>query len=169
MSKPVKKYIKTKKGVVSTIYFGQKGTSKRRGHRPPEYSRESLQGWLFSQALFHELYEEWKQSGYMKRLKPSIDRKYDDIHYCMSNIQLMTWGENQDKSYKHHKEGIKKYDQKEVAQYSIGGELLHIYHSVNQAARENGIKQANISKVCVGTRKTTGGFVWKFTQGEINE
>ncbi len=90
----VVKYQKTKKGVIGLLYNSQKKHSKTRGHRPPEYTKQEFKDWIVSQTLFHELYDEWKQSGYIRRLKPSVDRKYDDIHYCMSNIQLMTFGEN---------------------------------------------------------------------------
>ena len=90
---------RTKDGIVTTIYKGQKQSSKKRGHRPPEYSKKVLREWLFSQVIFHELYNEWVQSGYMRRLKPSVDRKEDSVHYCMSNIQLMTSGDNNGKRY----------------------------------------------------------------------
>ena len=93
-TKAVAKYQRTKKGVIGTIYNRQTRSSKSRGHRPPEYTKKEFKEWIVSQTLFHELYDEWKQSGYLKRLKPSVDRKCDDIHYCMNNIQLMTWEEN---------------------------------------------------------------------------
>ncbi len=93
-NKRAKKFKRSKSGVISQLYSAQKASSKKRGHRPPEYSREELKDWLYSQSLFHELYSEWVQSGYIKRLKPSVDRDRDETHYCFSNIRLCQWQEN---------------------------------------------------------------------------
>lgn len=93
-----KKYSKTKDGLIGVLYNTQKKSSRKRGHRPPEYSKQDFKDWCYSQKVFHELYEEWKQSKFNDRLKPSIDRKCDDIHYCMNNIQIVTWKENNEKA-----------------------------------------------------------------------
>ncbi len=79
------------------ILHVQKASSRHRGHRLPEYDEQTLHDWLMSQEKFHVLFEEWKQSGWDTNLKPSIDRKSNDVHYCLSNIQLMTWEENRQK------------------------------------------------------------------------
>ncbi len=152
---------RTKPGTITAIYEGQLGSSKKRGHRPPEYTKQELIEWLTSQVLFHELYDEWKQSGYIRRLKPSVDRKCDDVHYCMSNIQLMTWGENDDKASREHKEGILVYDQKPVLQYDKEGNFIAEYFSQTEASRQTGIPQSNIWKVLEGKRKHAGGFRWQ--------
>jgi len=65
---------RTTKGVISTLYSGQKTSSKKRGVRSPEYTKEEFSNWLLSQPKFHELLSEWRLSGYVKRLKPSVDR-----------------------------------------------------------------------------------------------
>ena len=88
---------RSKNGVVAVIYSNQITHSKSRGHRKPEYTKTELGEWLFSQQKFHELYSEWVNSGHKKRLSPSVDRKHDDIHYCMSNVQLMSWEDNNKK------------------------------------------------------------------------
>ena len=91
---------RTKEGMIKMAFKSQKRNSKIRGHRAPEYNLKELTEWCFSQKLFHELYDEWKQSKFDKNLHPSIDRKYDEIHYCFQNIELMTWKENFEKSVK---------------------------------------------------------------------
>ncbi len=96
--KAVVKYQRSKKGVANVIYNSQRLHSKKRGHRLPEYTKQELKEWLYSQKLFHELYLEWVNSGHKRRLKPSVDRKHDDVHYCMSNIVLITWEENNSKT-----------------------------------------------------------------------
>ena len=92
-----RKWKKTKLGIISVIYSNQKIHSKTRGHRPPEYTKQELKEWLFSQPKFHEIYSEWVNSNYKRRLTPSVDRKHDDIHYCFSNIQIITWYANMQK------------------------------------------------------------------------
>ena len=156
-----KEYYRTKIGLTTRIYNNQKQHSKTRGHRSPEYSKQELQEWLYSQTSFHELYSEWVNSNYEKRLTPSVDRKHNDIHYCMKNIQLMTWGENDAKGSRDHKEGILVYDQQEVIQLDKEGNIVAEYISQNQASRLTGIPQANIWKTLEGKRKTAGGFKWQ--------
>lgn len=151
---------RTKKSLVGDIYYNQLSNSKARGHRAPEYSKEELYEWLVSQTKFHELFAEWKASGEVKRLIPSVDRKCDDVHYCMSNIQLMTFGENEDK-YKADKLANRSIvDQIEVEQYAVeSGELIATYTSMAEATRVTGAK--SISSVCSGQRKQSGGYIWR--------
>lgn len=40
-----------------------------------------------------------------------------------------------------------------------------VYESMAEAARQNGIKQGNISCVCAGKHKRAGGFHWKYWEG----
>lgn len=41
-------------------------------------------------------------------------------------------------------------------------ETGEVFDSISDAYRKTGIYQSNISKVCLGKRKTTGGFHWAF-------
>ena len=52
---------------------------------------------------------------------------------------------------------------KKVAQYSLDGNLIQIYESITDAAKQTGQKSSsNISQVCKGKAKTAGGFIWKY-------
>ena len=42
------------------------------------------------------------------------------------------------------------------------GNVTGTYKSLADAGRENGLHSANIHKVLVGERKSTGGFGWKY-------
>ncbi|RLG69216.1 MAG: hypothetical protein DRO11_08080 [Methanobacteriota archaeon] len=144
----------TKEGLVTRMYNGQKDTSKSRGHRPPEYSKQELQEWLFSQVAFHELYDEWKQSKFKKALRPSVDRKEDSIHYCMSNIQLMTWHDNLEKAH--------RSKDKAVIQIDIeSGEVIGRYSNSIVAEQATGVNRGGISNCTTGKARTAGGFIWK--------
>lgn len=83
--------------MISQIYDGQKYTSKKRGHTPPSYTKQELKEWILQQENFSILFNLWKESGFNMNNKPSIDRLDDDKPYSFSNIQLMTWKENNDK------------------------------------------------------------------------
>jgi len=165
-----KVYSRTKKGIITTIYGTQRFHSKNRGHRLPEYTKQELKEWLDSQTLFHELYSEWINSDYKKDLKPSVDRKHNDIHYCMSNIALTTWGDNKAKGHEDSKTaklntGMPK---KPVEQYTKEGIYMNTYISTREAARVFNLKSSSsIADVCKGRAgcKTAGGFIWKYAGG----
>ena len=152
---------KSKEAFIGRLYSNQVGSSKKRGHRPPEYSKSDLIDWLFSQKLFHTLYSEWVMSGFDKDLIPSIDRKCDDVHYCMNNIQLMTWRENRTKGHSDRRNGVNTSLSMAVEQFTKGGEFVASFVSFKEAERITGVSNSHISKVCKGKRKTAGGFIWR--------
>ena len=155
-------YQRTKKGLIINIYNRQRSNSKQRGHRSPEYTRQEFEEWLFSQELFHTLYNEWKMSDYKTRLVPSVDRLNDYVHYCFGNIQLMTWGENKDKGYLDRVSGKNNKANKTVLQYDMSMNFIAEYHSTNEASRVTNIGRGNIGNVCNGKRKSAGKFIWRF-------
>ncbi len=153
-------YHKTKRGIITKIYGQQKSNSKKRGHRMPEYTKKELGEWLMSQTLFHELFDEWMQSGYKSRLKPSVDRKNNYIHYCIMNIRLCTWGENHSMGGVAMVDGDDTRTCKVVRQYTKDGIFVAEYFSGREAERRTGIDQGAISYACIGKYKSAGGFVW---------
>lgn len=52
---------------------------------------------------------------------------------------------------------------KEVAQYDLNNNLLKIFRSTREAAKELNLDASTISKVCRGQNKTHGGFIFKYT------
>lgn len=49
---------------------------------------------------------------------------------------------------------------KPVQQFSLTGELIAEYFSTKEAERQTGIR--HVYRACNGTRKTSGGYVWKY-------
>ena len=43
-----------------------------------------------------------------------------------------------------------------------GDQIIARYESISEAARENNLSKGNIQRVLGGSRKTTGGFKWKY-------
>jgi hypothetical protein len=162
-----KSWSKTKEGVIQTIWDAQKRSCKTRRMQYPSYSKEWFFEWCLNQDLFHILFEDWINSNYEKRMKPSVDRKDNFISYEKDNIQLMTWGENERKGNKDLRRGQARYNYTNIIQLSKEGHLIKEFKSITQAGRELNIPYQNIQKCCKGERKTAGGFRWKFTEKEI--
>ena len=138
-------YFRTKEGLVSRIYDNQKKHSKRRGHRPPEYSKDWLRNWLFTQLLFHKLYKTWKESGFKSALKPSVEREDTTIGYTKQNIQLVTWYENNTRG-------------KKVISLTNGD----TYNSASEASRDHDLNDKAVAKaISRGTK--AGGHYWRYT------
>lgn len=153
---------RTKNGLASKLYREQRYRSKQRGHKDPEYTKEEFKNWLFTQENFNELYLKWVLSGYVKGLKPSVDRLDDYKGYSFDNIQLVTWYENNQKGYRDRIEGINNKKSNAVVQRDLKGNIIKRYYSIAQAARDTNINFRNIHKVAKLQRKTAGGFVWEY-------
>lgn len=162
-----KKRNRTKEGLVSLVYLSQIFSSKRRNHKLPTYSKEMLKEWVFKQTNFEQLYNNWVNSGYKKKLKPSVDRLNDYKGYSFCNIQLITFGQNNRKSHEDRKKGINNKVNKAVLQFTKDGEFVREYHSMQEASR-NGFDASDICYCCKGERKTHKGFIWKYKNMEVN-
>lgn len=73
----------------------------------------------------------------------------DNLMLCTQNVNL-NWGSRNEKA--------RKSKEKWVIKLSTDNEILHFYHSVKQATIDTGI--SNISRCCLGKKKTAGGFKW---------
>jgi len=152
----------SKKGVITTIYNSQKESSKKRNHNPPMYILSELREWLFNDWIFNLLYDNWVNCGYLKDMKPSVDRLDDYKGYSLDNIQLMTWKENNRRSHVDRYKGINNKTSKRVAQYNLNNSLISEYYSISEASRRTGCNNAHIGSCCKGKRNTTGGFKWAY-------
>lgn len=175
--------VRSKEGVVRKIYDTQKASSRERGHPPPSYSKQELVDWCLKQDVFHTLYDRWVSSNYDKWKVPSVDRINDYKGYSFDNIQLMSFYENYKKAHMDAVEGRNNKQSIPVICYSIDGEFIKEYYSINQASRELSIKSSDIGAVCAKTKlkrkrrdgsiayctpKTAGGYVWRF-KAEVKE
>lgn len=144
------------------MYTSQMESSAKRGHANPTYSRKWFKSWLFSNPEFHRLYDIWVLNRYEKSLIPSVDRLDDYLGYTEYNIRLTTWGENNKKGNYDRRNGINNKVNNAVMQFTKELEFVTEHHSVREAERVTGISNANICKVCVGKRKSAGGYIWKY-------
>lgn len=163
-NKKIQTKARTKEGLISKIYYGQRHNSRVRGHNPPDYTRKELKEWLLNQQLYHELYYNWKASNYNVNLVPSCDRMDNSRGYSLNRLQLVTWAENKQNGHNDMRNGKLLHGnkpQKPVVQFDLDGNFIAKYHSMIDAKRQTGIDNGHISKVCLGERKTAGKFKWK--------
>ena len=78
-----------------------------------------------------------------------------------SNLEWCTYKYNSN-----YGTAISRYSQKnrkKVAKYDINGNLLEIYNSIREAAKENGVCESGISSCCLGRKHydVVGGYIWK--------
>jgi hypothetical protein len=151
-------------GVIRDIYYVQTRNSKKRNHEPPKYSRIQLHEYLIESTVFIELFNAWKKSGYLKDLKPSIDRIDNLGGYNFSNIQVITWQQNNLKNYSDRKSGRDPRNMRAVLQLSGKGVVLKAFHSISEAARSTGTNGPDIQKVLKDKINKTGGYRWKYKE-----
>jgi len=149
-------------GLTGKIYRTQKATSKRRGHKLPDYTLIELRKWILIQPNFYKLYNDWIESVYSTNLIPSCDRLDDYKPYTLSNLRLVTWKINNDKGRNDMRNGINNKNSKAVIQFNKSGDTIKEYYSIAQAKRETGINDTHISLNCLNKRISAGGFVWKY-------
>jgi len=154
-----KKTEHTRKGLIANIYNNQKKSSRKRGHKSPNYTISQLIKWVLNQDNFETIYKRWVKSNYKSKKRPSLDRIKDELSYTFDNINLTTWKHN-------HSRGVESNKVKasiRVKQYNLKGELLNKYKSMSEASRETGISSGAISNACNKERPNVtraGGFKW---------
>ena len=152
------RYRRTKKGILTNSY------SKQNRRHAVEYSLKELHDKFMFDDKFDRIYKEWKNKGYKKELKPTIDRINCRLDYTLSNVHALTWEENR---YKQRME-LKFLRARPIVSV-VDGEEKYRFKSVSQAVKETGIHQGNISSCLTGKRKTAGGFNWFYENPELLE
>jgi len=95
------KYERTKYGKLMRIYRNMKsrieGVQKLKHHLyVGKYlmPKDEFYAWAVMSADFHRLFREWEESGYDRKLAPSVDRVDSSIGYRTWNMQWVTHSEN---------------------------------------------------------------------------
>ena len=81
----------------------------------------------------------------------------------MENLEVLTYKGNTEHAWENNL--ISKWERK-VKQISMDGELIAEFNSLREAERETGIPLYNISKVCRGNMKITGGCKWEYNDNK---
>ncbi len=92
---------------------------------------------------------------------PQINHK--DENKANNNVSNLEWCNSKyNINYGTRTEKVTEKLSKPVLQFTKDGELVAEYPSTQEAARQTGIVQNNISSCCLGSRKSAGNYVWKF-------
>ena len=95
------KYERTKHGKLMRIYRNMKSRIEGvQWHKAHLYAgkyllpKDEFYVWAMMSPDFHRLYAEWVESGYERKLAPSVDRKDSSIGYRPWNMEWVTHSEN---------------------------------------------------------------------------
>ncbi len=95
------KYERTKHGKLMRVYRNMKsrieGVQWQKAHLyAGKYllPKDEFYAWAVMSQDFHRLYAEWMESGYERKLAPSVDRVDSGVGYRLWNMQWVTHSEN---------------------------------------------------------------------------
>lgn len=95
------KYERTKHGKLMRIYRNMKsrieGVQWQKSHLyAGKYllPKDEFYVWAITSPGFHRLFREWEESGYDRKLAPSVDRVDSSVGYRIWNMQWVTHSEN---------------------------------------------------------------------------
>lgn len=154
-------YRKSKDGVITQIYHQQKQSSAIRGHSAPDYIKQELYEWLMSNPNFSILHDNWVKSGYKKEFAPSCDRISSLKPYSFSNLQLDTFAQNLKNENLEMMQGIIGRAIPVIGTCIKTGASLS-FVSASEAQRKLGFYKSHISACCLGKRKSTKGYRWRY-------
>lgn len=130
----------------------------RKGYSKIALSKDGKKEWIWLHRIvarhFPEICGEWFEGCIVDHLDT------DPKNNKAINLKVGTSRDNANNPITHvHRVECQK---KKVIQYTKDGEFIAVYDSASDAALYTKASQQNISRCCLGKRKTAGGFVWKF-------
>lgn len=94
-------YEKTKKGFLMRLYRNMKsrvsGAQKMKAHLyegKDLLNKEDFYDWAFTSITFHRLWKYWEESGFERRLTPSVDRVNSKLGYSIENMEWVQFHVN---------------------------------------------------------------------------
>lgn len=79
------------------------------------------------------------------------DNRVENLEWCTNDYNC---------HYGTHYKRVSESNYKKVNQYDLKGNYIKTFNSINEAKKET--KATHIGSVCLGKRKTSGGYIWKY-------
>ena len=103
--------------------------------------------------------------AFVKGYEENLEVNHVDEDKKNNNYKNLEWiTHTQNCNYGTRNEKIRKALNKPVAQLTLDGKLVKIWDSMMQAEQIGGFNNGNISSVCSGRYKTSGGFYWEYLE-----
>lgn len=81
-----------------------------------------------------------------------LNNSVDNLEWC-TNYYNQNYGTHQQRAARSNGRPVLKVKD---------GKILEEYYSAREAARQNGLNQGNLTRVCQGKCKTLGGYEWRY-------
>ena len=143
-------------------YRHQVFNSKARNHPLPSYSLESFLVWVNNQSHSRQLFKQWQESNYSKKLAPSVDRINSLLPYTLDNIVLTTWEVNNKNNHKDQANGINNSNSHPIASFDEQGQLISKYHSITHASKETNISYWKVRNALLNPETSYNGLMWRY-------
>lgn len=151
------KYEKTHKGFLMRLFRNMQsriyGIQAAKFHlykgKTIGFTRHEFYDWALSNDDFYRLFDEYKKSGYDRKLAPSIDRIDSSRGYHFNNIEWVTHSENS-------RRGSENNPLKMPVEVWINGKFIGEFDSIQQAADATQLKYANVYNRATGRVNNNG-------------
>jgi hypothetical protein len=155
-------YRHTKRGVIRNI-FSHITERCKKYNRELGFNSDDLLNWCRGNHEFQNIYFNWVKSGFIKNLKPSVDRKNPLMGYTFDNIQITTYLFNRTKG---DSEKLILWG-RPIIQYDLQGRIVNRFASIKEGAKYLNLHRCLISAVLAGQRNHTGGFKFIYDNSEL--
>ena len=152
------KFRRTPKGVLTNLYSKMRVRNKNKGFGDLSFTLVQFHSKCLNDKKYISLFNEWVNSDFDMKMKPSVDRINPLVGYEISNMQFKTWGENRKKA-DWEKSFIYTTP---ITMLDMNGNLIREFGSTKEAVQATGFSQGNITSCCQGKRNHVHGYVFRY-------